>query len=47
MVFDCILNNLPDGVESTDEETGEVTVKKGDGDSDGDGESVESKVVRL
>ena len=42
MVFDCILNNLPDGVESTDEETGEVTTEKGaGGDSDEDGESVE------
>ena len=42
MVFDCILNNLPDGVESTDEETGEVTTEKGPGgDSDEDGESVE------
>jgi hypothetical protein len=40
MVFDCILNNLPDGVESTDEETGETKIEKGDGDSDGDGESV-------
>ena len=40
MVFDCIFNNLPDGVESTDEETGEVSVQKGDGDSDGNGESV-------
>ena len=37
MVLDCILNNLPDGVESEDEETGEVSIKKGDGDSsDGD-----------
>jgi hypothetical protein len=41
MVFDCILHNLPDGVESVDDETGEVTVEKGDGDSDGDGESVD------
>ena len=39
MVFDCILHNLPDGVESTDDETGEVTIEKGDGNSDGDGES--------
>ena len=39
MVFDCILNNLPDGVESEDEETGEVSIKKGDGDSDSDGDS--------
>ena len=42
-VFDIILNNLPDGIESTDEETGEVTIEKGDGDSDGDGESVDGK----
>ena len=41
MVFDCILNNLPDGVESTDEETGEVSIQKGDGDSDDNGESVD------
>ena len=41
MVFDCILNNLPDGVESTDDETGEVSIQKGDGDSDGNGESVD------
>ena len=41
MVFDCILHNLPDGVESTDEETGETKIEKGDGDSDGDGESVD------
>jgi hypothetical protein len=39
MVLDCILNNLPDGVESEDEETGEVSIKKGDGDSDSDGDS--------
>ena len=39
MVFDCILNNLPDGVESVDDETGEVSIKKGDGDSDSDGDS--------
>jgi hypothetical protein len=43
MVFDCILNNLPDGVESVDDETGEVTVEKGDGESDGDGESTGSE----
>jgi len=42
MVFDCILNNLPDGVESTDDETGEVTIEKGDGNSDGEGESVDA-----
>ena len=41
MVFDCILNNLPDGVESTDDETGEVTIEKGDGNSDGEGDSVD------
>ena len=41
MVFDCIFNNLPDGVESTDDETGEVSILKGDGDSDGNGESVD------
>ena len=40
MVFDCILNNLPDGIESTDEETGETKIEKGDGDSDSDGDSV-------
>ena len=43
MVFDCILNNLPDGVESVDDETGEVTVEKGDGESDGAGESTGSE----
>jgi hypothetical protein len=41
MVFDCILNNLPDGVESVDDETGEVSIQKGDGDSDDNGESVD------
>jgi len=40
MVFDCILNNLPDGVENTDEDTGEVSVQKGDGSSDSDGDSI-------
>ena len=39
MLLDCILNNLPDGVETEDEETGEVSIKKGDGDSDSDGDS--------
>jgi len=43
MVFDCILNNLPDGVESVDDETGEVSIQKGDGDSDDDGESVDGE----
>ena len=40
-VFDIILNNLPDGIESTDEDTGEVTVEKGEGSPDGDGDSVD------
>ena len=40
-VFHILLENFPDGVESTDEETGEVSVQKGDGDSDGNGESVD------
>ncbi len=43
MVFDCILNNLPDGIESTDEDTGEVTVEKGEGSPDGDGDSVDGE----
>jgi hypothetical protein len=42
-VFDIILNNLPDGIESTDEDTGEVTVEKGEGSPDGDGDSVDGE----
>ena len=40
-VFHILLENFPDGVEKEDEETGEVSVQKGDGDSDGNGESVD------
>ena len=40
-VFHILLDNFPDGVEKEDEETGEVSVQKGDGDSDGNGESVD------
>ena len=42
-VFDIILNNLPDGIESTDEDTGEVTVEKGEGSPDGEGDSVDGE----
>ena len=40
-VFHILLENFPDGVEKEDEETGEVSIQKGDGDSDGNGESVD------
>ena len=40
-VFHILLENFPDGVEKEDEETGEVSVQKGDGDSDGNDESVD------
>ena len=43
MVFDCILNNLPDGVESVDDETGEVHIEKGEGSPDDDGDSVDGE----
>ena len=43
-VYDIILNNIPDGIENVNSETGEVTYDKADGSdsSDEDGESSES-----
>ena len=38
-VYDVILNNIPDGIENIDSETGEVTYEKADGS---DGDSTES-----
>ena len=32
-IYDIVLNNIPDGIEKTDSETGEVTYEKADGDS--------------
>ena len=37
-IYDTILNNLPDGIENVDDDTGEVSYKKPDGDS---GESID------
>ena len=37
-IYDIILNNLPDGIENVDDDTGEVSYKKPDGDS---GESID------
>jgi len=43
MVFDCILNNLPDGISEVDEDTGEVHIEKGEGSPDGDGDLVDGE----
>ena len=43
MVFDCILNNLPDGISEVDEDTGEVHIEKGEGSPDDDGDSVDGE----
>jgi len=35
-IYDTILNNIPDGIEKVDDETGEVTYEKGDGSDSSD-----------
>ena len=41
-IYDIILNNIPNGIEKTDSETGEVTYEKADGDSSESVDGIES-----
>ena len=41
-IYDVVLNNIPDGIEKTDSETGEVTYEKADGDSSESVDGIES-----
>ena len=41
-IYDIVLNNIPDGIEKTDSESGEVTYEKADGDSSESVDGIES-----
>ena len=41
-IYDIVLNNIPDGIEKTDSETGEVTYERADGDSSESVDGIES-----
>ena len=41
-IYDIVLNNIPDGIEKTDSDTGEITYEKADGDSSESADGIES-----
>ena len=41
-MYDIVLNNIPDGIEKTDPDTGEITYEKADGDSSESADGIES-----